>query len=170
LHPFGQFRNLRTNGTSPQASCSLAGVRYAANKWPSVSTARCTLRPRRFLAPSKPAAFPLSGVLCTVRLSSTTALGCASRPSAQTPRHVSSANFADRPYTMLASRAAAFAIATRSELSKRSPLNTSRKSCSPCGASSRINLRYAATNAHSSSLTSPGYAVRSIAQVDHPSS
>ena len=45
LHPFGQFRNLRTNGTSPQASCSLAGVRYAANKWPSVSTARCTMYP-----------------------------------------------------------------------------------------------------------------------------
>ncbi len=46
LHPFDQFRNLRMNGTSPQASCALAGVTYAASKWPSVSTARCTLRPR----------------------------------------------------------------------------------------------------------------------------
>ena len=33
-------------------SCSLAGVTNSANRWPSVSTARCTLLPRLRLAPS----------------------------------------------------------------------------------------------------------------------
>src|SRR6185503_13726977 len=39
----------------------------------------------------------------------------------------------------------------------RNPLNTSRSGCFRCGASSVIRVRYGATNAHSSSLTSLGY-------------
>src|SRR4051795_862643 len=40
---------------------------------------------------------------------------------------------------------------------QRIALNTSRRSCSRCGASSLINVRYGVTNSHSSSLTSLGY-------------
>lgn len=39
----------------------------------------------------------------------------------------------------------------------RSPLNTSRRLCSRCGASSLIRVKYGATNAPSSSLTSVEY-------------
>ena len=45
---------------------------------------------------------------------------------------------------------------------QRSPLKTSRKRCSRCGVSSVIKVKYGATNAHSSSLTSVGYAFLSI--------
>lgn len=44
--------------------------------------------------------------------------------------------------------------------SHQSASNTSRDECSRCGASSRINVWYGATNAHSSSETSLGYAFR----------
>jgi hypothetical protein len=40
--------------------------------------------------------------------------------------------------------------------SQRHPLKTSRKGWSRCGASCAINVRYGATKAHSSSLTSLG--------------
>src|SRR6185437_14577137 len=41
--------------------------------------------------------------------------------------------------------------------SQRKALNTSRKLCVRCGASSFISVRYGAQNSHSSSLTSLGY-------------
>src|SRR3954469_14664972 len=42
------------------------------------------------------------------------------------------------------------------------PLNTSRRSCSRCGASSLISVRYGATKSHSSSVTSLGYGFLAI--------
>src|SRR5947209_12851454 len=49
------------------------------------------------------------------------------------------------------------------------PLNTSRRSCSRCGASSVISVRYGATKSHSSSITSLGYGFLAIQAVplDH---
>lgn len=46
--------------------------------------------------------------------------------------------------------------------SQRRPLSTSRNEYTCCGALSLINVEYGAMNAHSSSLTSLGYALRSI--------
>jgi hypothetical protein len=46
--------------------------------------------------------------------------------------------------------------------SQRKPLNTSRNASTRCGASSRIKVKYGTTNAHSSSVTSVGYAFLSI--------
>ncbi len=45
--------------------------------------------------------------------------------------------------------------------SQRSALNTSRRLCARCGASSASSARYGATSAHSSSATSLGYGFRS---------
>ena len=45
----------------------------------------------------------------------------------------------------------------------RKALKTSRSSCRRCGASGVIRVRYGATNAHSSSVTSVGYGLRGIA-------
>lgn len=50
---------------------------------------------------------------------------------------------------------------------QRRILKTRRRSCSRCGASSRINLGYGATNAHSSSVTSLGYESRFLAMPFH---
>jgi len=47
----------------------------------------------------------------------------------------------------------------------RTALNTSRRSWSRCGASSRISARYGAANAHSASLTSLGYALRELLDI-----
>ena len=47
-------------------------------------------------------------------------------------------------------------------------LNTARKSCSLCGASSFIHVTYGATNTHSSSVTSLGYGFLVIPRVYHP--
>src|SRR5262249_2971346 len=48
-------------------------------------------------------------------------------------------------------------------INQRSPLNNSRKECVRCGASSFISVRYGTQKAHSSSLTSLGYAFRTFA-------
>ena len=45
---------------------------------------------------------------------------------------------------------------------QRTALNTSRRSCSRCGASSLISVRYDTTNSHSSSDTSLGYGFLAI--------
>ncbi len=51
---------------------------------------------------------------------------------------------------------------------QRSPLNASRKSCSRCGASSRVKVREGATNRHSSSVPSLRYGFLIIPGVCYP--
>jgi len=50
---------------------------------------------------------------------------------------------------------------------QRMALNTSRRSCSRCGASSFISVRYDATKSHSSSVTSLGYGFLAMQAVPH---
>ena len=111
---------------------------------------------------------PLSGVLCSVRLSRIIALGAGDRPS---PIRMSSRQSAMRAVQTSASsqRRVWWETADQGGRScgmerqcrpvramKRRPLNSSRREWRRCGASSRISVRYGARNAHSSSATSVG--------------
>src|SRR5512141_2085923 len=50
---------------------------------------------------------------------------------------------------------------------QRMALKISRRSCSRCGASSFISVRYGATKSHSSSVTSLGYGFLAMQAVPH---
>ena len=92
------------------------------------------------LVPVIPASCATLGVDCRLRLSK-----------------IAADVWSGRPAATRSSRRRSWTIASKAPAaSQRKAFKTSRKSCRRCGASSRTRVKYGATKAHSSSLTSLG--------------